>query len=79
MFRATSEIAVAITVRSLLLNPASEASCRPSSLAVRMSAPEFIGTRTSLFTSVTKLGSLIQQGQPFLEVQRRLHFAQCEP
>src|SRR6476661_11202142 len=78
ILRATSEIAVAMTVRSLPLNPAFAASCRPSSRAVTMSAPELTGTRTSSFTGTFPFGSLVQQGQTFFEIQRGLHFTQCQ-
>ena len=78
MLRATSEMAVAITVRSLPLNPACEANCRPSSLAVTMSAPERMGTRASLFTDAAPFGSFTEQGQALFEIQCGLHFSQRE-
>src|SRR5579859_493985 len=76
ILRATSEMAVAITVRSLPLNPALAASCRPSSLAVTISAPELTAMRTSFFTGAFPLSSLVQQGQTFFEIQCSLHFSQ---
>src|SRR6266702_3222803 len=57
MLRASSEMAVAMSVASLDENPRSEASARPSWRAVTMSLSLWIGTRTSLVASDVSLNA----------------------
>src|SRR5437763_16651213 len=73
MLRATSEIAVAISVSSVAENGSWAASVRPSARAVTTSASELIGTRTSAGTVAGLLGPPAEQGGPLLHVQRGVH------
>src|SRR5919197_4627209 len=79
MLRATSEIAVAISVRSVAENATCEASERPSARAVTTSASELIGTRTSAFTVARLLSQPSEQGQALLEVQGCVDAFEVEP
>src|SRR5258706_471625 len=68
MFRATSEIAVAMTVRSEPTKPICPARLRPSWRAVTISAAERIGTTASL----GMLGGAdpsVEEGQAFLQIE----------
>src|SRR5213593_2826881 len=78
MFRATSEIAVAISVRSVAENGIWEASERPSPRAVTTSASEVIGTRTSASTVARLLRQPSEQGQALLQVQGRVDALEVE-
>ena len=75
MFRASSEIAVAMTARSVVGNPHLEASSRPFWRAVTMSASQSMETRTSsmmtayLFSAALPLA--VKVGEAFLKVQGR--------
>src|SRR5579862_3418762 len=79
MFRATSEIAVAIKVRSVPLNPMFRASSRPFWRATTMSESCRIGTRISLATAAAPRCRLPQAVQTFLEIKRRVDSFQGEP
>src|SRR3989454_11639241 len=77
MLRASSEIAAAMTVWSPLEKPASAAMLRPCWRAVTTSTSDAIGTRTCSGTVDTPLTALralasdsIEEGQPFLEIER---------
>src|ERR671919_380433 len=76
MFRATSEIAVAISVCSVLENPPAAASSRPFCRAVTISASPVMGTRTSAATPPVSSVAVTQEVEPFLEVQRGRHALQ---
>src|ERR1051325_1573085 len=86
MLRATSEMAVAINVKSDPLNPKVIASARPFWRAVTISAAELIPTRVSLSMFNGPLGHAIEVRQPFLKIQGRpyafqrqaqLHHGKC--
>src|ERR671914_2248711 len=79
MLRATSEMAVAMSVRSVLENPAAAASRRPSWRAVTMSSSVMIGTRISFVTVAGLLDELVQEGQSLLEIERGVHALEVEP
>src|SRR5438034_215834 len=110
MLRASSEIAVAISVRSVGPNPSAAASSRPFWRARTMSASERTGIelsasgsadvrpfgrgargrpsgctaprrspRTGRFSSARPLRSLVEEGQPFFQVERRVDALQGEP
>src|SRR5437588_12829222 len=78
MLRATSEIAVAISVSSVAENGSWAASVRPWARAVTTSASELIGTRTSAGTVAGLLGPPAEQGEPLLQVQRGVHALEVE-
>src|SRR2546427_12243694 len=69
MFRATSEMAVAINVRSDPSNPRSIASALPFWRAVTMSIAELIATRVSLTMFQVPFRQVVQIRQTFLEVK----------
>src|SRR3954454_7998561 len=71
MFRATSEMAVASSVRSVLEKPSSVPIARASCRARTTSASDSIGTRT-LSAGATRLPAdlLLQEREPLLEVER---------
>src|SRR6059058_5134666 len=69
MFRASSEIAVAIRVASVPENPIAAASRRPFCLASTRSASAAIRIRPSSSTAPA-LPHPVEEGQPFLEVER---------
>src|SRR2546428_13652456 len=75
MFRASSEIAVATTARSVEGNPHWDASSRPFWRAETMSTSRSIDTRTSSAMSANLIpGALplpVKAGETFLEVERR--------
>src|SRR4051812_237172 len=73
MLRATSEIAVARSVWSVLLSSRSPASSRARWRAVTTSASDSIAMRLSACTGERLLQLVAQQRQPFLEIQRGLH------
>src|ERR671914_1118601 len=79
MLRATSEMAVAMSVRSVLENPALAASRRPSWRATTMSSSVMIGTRISFVTVRGLLDELVQERQAFLEVESGVHALEVEP
>src|SRR3954470_15784451 len=80
MLRAISEIAVAISVRSVLENPSRAASARPSARAVRTSRSDPMSTRSS-FSTVAQLPLLeaLEQRQALLEVERGGDTLQVQP
>src|ERR1043166_5615368 len=78
MLRATSDTAAAITVRSPEENPSEEATRRHSWRAVTMSTSAWIGIRCSAPTPRAPLGTLVEIGQAFLEIERGGHSAQRE-
>src|SRR5207245_9576113 len=79
MLRASSEMAVAIRVRSLPEKPSAAANARPRWRAVTISAEELMGTTLSsrapgsarglLDRSRARRHLLVQAGQPFLQVE----------
>src|SRR4051794_41851225 len=69
MLRATSEIAVAISVSSVAENGSWAASVRPWARAVTTSASELTGTRTSAGTVAGLLGPPPDQGEPPLRAR----------
>src|ERR687888_2507297 len=79
MLRATSEIAVTISVRSMLEKPAAADSSRPLSRASTRSASELTGTRTSSVTVARLLGLGIEERQALLEVERGVHVLEAHP
>src|SRR6266550_3344537 len=79
MLRATSQIAVAISVRSVAANGIWKASERPSPRAVTTSASELIWTRTSVFTVTRLLRQPSEHGQALLEVQGGVDAFEVEP
>src|SRR5262245_366727 len=87
MLRATSEIAVAMTVRSLGEKPNLDASERPSCRAVTMSAADPMETSLSAESlgmpggarSDGCAGGCVEVGEPLLEVERGCHVLEGEP
>src|SRR5919198_669423 len=73
MLRATSEIAVTISVRSVLEKPSCDESFRPFSRAATTSASDLTLTRTSSLTVARLLRMRIQERQSLLEVESRVH------
>src|SRR2546426_8997119 len=81
MLRASSEMAVAIRVRSLPAKPRAAARARPRWRAVTMSAEELMGTTLSsrapasarglLDMSRNRRGLVVQAGQAFFQVESR--------
>src|SRR5206468_1427979 len=71
IFRAISEIAVAINVSVPPLNPISAAKARPFCRATTISLSEFIGTRISFCNLGLPLDSLFQVSESFFEVKGR--------
>src|SRR3989442_8224548 len=71
MFRATSEIAVAMTVWSPRVKPWAAASSRPFSRAWTMSTSEAIASRSSSLTSAALPRLRVQERQALLEVEGR--------
>src|SRR5919204_838262 len=67
MFRAISEMAVAISVASVREKPRWSASARPSARAGSMSESAAIGTRISV--SIAAPRPVVEQGKPFFEVE----------
>src|SRR5918993_1553299 len=73
MLRATSEIAVASSVRSVLEKPRSAPIVRASWRAVTTSASVRIATRISSATGVgLPVELLLEEGQPLFEIERRM-------
>src|SRR5918994_5488125 len=74
MLRATSEIAVASSVWSVLASSRSTASSRARWRAVTTSASDSMAIRSSAASGSTVAGSLLalEQGEALLQVQRRL-------
>src|SRR5688500_10890754 len=81
MFRATSEIAVAMIVRLLCEKPACDARLRPCWRALTMSAEFWIRTCTwqSLLTAMSLLESLIQKRETLFEIEGRQHVLERQP
>src|SRR5260370_38139946 len=87
MLRPSSEMAVAITVRSLPVKPNWPASARPCWRAVTMSASERMATRVSdgnveldsIATALALPGLPGQQGETFFEAQLGRHAFQAQP
>src|SRR5919204_1470427 len=73
MLRATSEMAVTISVRSMLEKPSRADSSRPFSRAATTSASVLTWTSTSSVTVGGLLELRIEKGQPLLEVQGGVH------
>src|SRR3954449_6783572 len=73
MLRATSEIAVAISVRSVLEKPSWDDRRRPSWRAVTMSASEEIGTWTSSAATAALHRDPVEEGQALLEIEGGVH------
>src|SRR5215207_5116562 len=73
MLRATSEIAVASSVWSVELSSSSPASSRARWRALTTSASDSMAIRLSASTVEWLLELVLEQRQPFLEVERRLH------
>src|SRR6185295_16709597 len=69
MLRATSEIAEAITVRSLGVRSSWDARCRPSWRAVTMSASVSIGMRISASTTAPPLRACVEVHQALFQVE----------
>src|SRR5687767_853593 len=80
MFRATSEIAVAMIVRLLCEKPACDARLRPCCRAATMSAEFWIRTCTwlSLLTAMAFLEPLIEQREALLEIEGGQHVLECQ-
>src|SRR5215217_1767100 len=73
MLRATSEIAVASSVRSVLEKPRSAPIARASWRAVTTSASVRIATRISSATGFRlPVELLLEEGQPLFEIERRV-------
>src|SRR5215210_9551226 len=79
MLRATSEIAVASSVWSVLLSSRSPASSRARWRAVTTSASDSIAIRLSACTGERLLQLVAQERQPLLEVERGLHVLELHP
>src|SRR5919201_3631342 len=79
MLRATSEMAVTISVRSMLEKPMRADSSRPFSRAATTSASELTETRTSSFTVGLLLGLHVEEREPLLEIERRVHLLEAHP
>src|SRR3954470_3742014 len=73
MLRATSEIAVASSVWSVELSSSSPASSRARWRAVTTSASDSMAIRLSASTVERLLQLVLQERQPLLEVEGRLH------
>src|SRR5919202_4471938 len=78
MLRATSEIAVATSVASVLEKPSCAASARPSARASTMSSSDVIATRVSAFIDVLAGRRAPQDLEPLLEVERGLERLQVQ-
>src|SRR5919106_1435499 len=78
MLRATSEIAVAMSVASVLEKPSSRARRLPSARATTMSRSEAMGTRTSSSIAFP-LSPPPEECQPFLQIERGVHPFQGQP
>src|SRR5690348_1050936 len=73
MLRATSDMAVAIKVRSDPSKPNSSAKARPFWRAVTMSAAELMATRASFSMFQVLLGQPVEIGQPLFQIQGGPH------
>src|SRR6266536_2824082 len=69
MLRATSEIAVAIRVESVLEKPRCIASARPCARAGTMSASDAMGTRISSAIRGEASDQAVEEHEAFLEVE----------
>src|SRR5689334_16340179 len=82
MLRATSEIAVASSVWSVLERSRSAASARARWRAVTTSESDSIAIRSSRRSAATVAGAFpgrLEQGEALLEVQRGLHVLEVHP
>src|SRR5437879_8911008 len=79
MFRAISEIAVAIMVTSVSVNPRSMARSWPALRAATMSSGLWISTTISPSTVAPDRRFAIQQGKALFEVQRGVHVVERQP
>src|SRR3954462_8260842 len=79
MLRATSEIAVASSVRSVELKPRSPPIERALCRAVTTSASVVIATRNGSLTVVGLLGDGLEEREPLLEVERGVHVLELHP
>src|SRR5262245_29885412 len=79
ILRATSEIAVAISVRSAPEKPSSIAKARPFWRAITMSDAEVIGTRVSLSMGQFSLVRAVKVGKSLFQIQRCANPLQRQP
>src|ERR1700755_902170 len=79
MLRATSEIAVASSVWSVLGISSPTANARARWRAVTTSASDSIEIRSGASANVAGLLAGLQQRQALLEVERRLHVLEAHP
>src|SRR5438477_12266804 len=81
MLRATSEMAVAMNVRSVREKPIRSASSRPFCRATTMSLSVVIGMTRSSATAVAAPhpGPLVQEREALFEVQGGVHVLQAHP
>src|SRR5512133_3471855 len=79
MLRATSEMAVTISVRSMLEKPSWAESSRPCSRASTTSASELTATRISPVTVAGLLRLRVQEGETLLEVESGMHILETHP
>src|SRR6266581_985350 len=81
MLRATSEMAVAMKVRSVRVKPSRSASSRPFCRASTMSVSAAIGMTTSSATAVAAphSGPLVQKGEALFEVQGSVDILEAHP
>src|SRR3954470_13408857 len=79
MLRATSEMAVASSVRSVELKPRSPPIERACCRALTTSASVVIATRKASLTVFGLLRDRLQEREPLLEVQRGVHVLELHP
>src|SRR3954452_16174905 len=80
MLRAISEIAVASSVWSVLGISSPTASARARWRAVTTSASDSIAMRSAASgRTIARLLAVVQQGEPLLEVERRLDVLEAHP
>src|SRR6185437_9144925 len=79
MLRATSDMAVTISVRSMLEKPSSADSSRPFSRASTTSASELTWTRTSSVTVGGLLELRVEERESLLEVQGGVYVFEAHP
>src|SRR5919108_5780141 len=79
MLRVTSEIAVAISVASIRLNPSSSASARAWARTATRSSSDAISICTSAAIATASLRQAVQQLQALLEVESRSNRLEIEP
>src|SRR5437762_2049174 len=81
MLRVTSEMAVAMKVRSVRVKPIRSASSRPFCRATTMSLSVVIGMTSSSATAVAAPhpGPLVQEGEALLKIQCGVDVLQAHP